>query len=87
MAAALPKLNGKHVVFGEIVSGFEILDLLEEIGSPLTAEGVPTTSAVVADCGLLEREPPAPEPAELRADVDVDVSVEVAAAGPEPEPE
>jgi cyclophilin family peptidyl-prolyl cis-trans isomerase len=66
---ALPKLNGKHVVFGEIVSGFDILDLLEEIGSPLASEGVPTTSAVIADCGILD---------------EVDISLEVTAAEPEP---
>ena len=29
MLAAQPHLNGKHVVFGRVVSGFEVVDKME----------------------------------------------------------
>eukprot|EP01043_Picozoa_sp_COSAG02_P057316 COSAG02_NODE_6936_length_3279_cov_21.396388_4_plen_106_part_00 len=28
--------------------------LLEQVGSPIESEGVPTTTAVIADCGMFE---------------------------------
>ena len=31
-----------------------IFQLLEQVGSPIESEGVPTTTAVIADCGIFE---------------------------------
>jgi len=44
------KLTGKHVAFGKVIAGMEILDRMSEVG---TKEGSVTTSVVIADCGLL----------------------------------
>jgi cyclophilin family peptidyl-prolyl cis-trans isomerase len=44
------KLNGKHVAFGKIVSGIEILDKINLAGS---AEGNTTQRVIISDCGLL----------------------------------
>lgn len=44
-------LNGKHVVFGEVMSGFEVVDALEAIGS---SSGTPSKKATIAKCGTIE---------------------------------
>ena len=41
--------DGKHVVFGEIVSGGDVLKKAEEFG---TAEGNPTAPICITDCGI-----------------------------------
>ena len=46
-----PWLNGKHVVFGEVIDGFDVVNALEKIG---TGSGSPMQRAVIADCGILE---------------------------------
>ena len=74
----LPQLNGKHVVFGKIVSGEDILDLLEEQGTK--DEGVPKTACIIADCGLAAP-PSAPE---LEPELEPEPEPELE---PEPEPE
>lgn len=51
--APCPALNGKHVVFGQVVQGLEVLDRLEELG---TTKGAPKKTAKVFRCGEL---PPA----------------------------
>ena len=43
-----PWLNGKHVVFGEVLDGFDVVDALENIGS---ADGIPMKSAVIKNSG------------------------------------
>ena len=49
------KLSGKHVVFGEIVEGADVLDLIEEAASSdKKAEGKPVVPVIIADCGLLK---------------------------------
>jgi len=45
---ATPQCDGKHVVFGEVVSGFEILDYAQTIG---TSSGAPTIPVTITDCG------------------------------------
>ncbi|GAB2220664.1 hypothetical protein Droror1_Dr00008328, partial [Drosera rotundifolia] len=45
-----PHLDGKHVVFGKVVQGMEILKKLEGMG---TAAGQPTGVVKVVDCGEL----------------------------------
>lgn len=48
-----PHLDGKHVVFGELSSGFQTLGALEENGSP---SGTPGAVAMIVDCGELPLE-------------------------------
>jgi cyclophilin family peptidyl-prolyl cis-trans isomerase len=47
--AAVPQCNGKHVVFGEVVSGFAVLDYATTFA---TKEGTPTVPVIITDCGL-----------------------------------
>jgi len=48
------KLTGKHVGFGELVEGFEVLDLIERCGREKNdvEDGVPLYSVDIADCGV-----------------------------------
>jgi len=46
---AAPQCDGKHVVFGEVVSGWEVLDAAEQHG---TASGEPDVRITVTDCGV-----------------------------------
>ena len=48
-----PWLDGKHVVFGEVVKGLEILAELEKYG---TQDGRPTAKVVISDCGIEKSE-------------------------------
>jgi peptidyl-prolyl isomerase F (cyclophilin D) len=43
-----PWLDGKHVVFGAVVEGMEVVKLIESYGS---GEGKTSAKVVVADCG------------------------------------
>ena len=49
-AATLGRLDGKHVVFGKVIEGLEMLKAIEATGSP---SGKPSQEVVVADCGVL----------------------------------
>lgn len=44
-------LDGKHVVFGTIIKGNDLLDILESIGSK---DGKPQTNVAILDCGELK---------------------------------
>ncbi|RLN82922.1 hypothetical protein BBJ28_00000872, partial [Nothophytophthora sp. Chile5] len=44
MLKASPHLNGKHVVFGEVVEGFEVVDQMEAAG--VEADGIPLVHKV-----------------------------------------
>ena len=44
-----PHLDGKHVVFGEVVDGFNVLDEIEKYGSE---QGNPLISIKFGKCGL-----------------------------------
>ncbi|KAI9250781.1 peptidyl-prolyl cis-trans isomerase cyp5 [Sporodiniella umbellata] len=48
-----PWLNGNHTVFGEMVEGESVLDLLEKHGSQ---SGRPTSMIEIVDCGELEKQ-------------------------------
>ena len=48
------KLTGKHVVFGRIVSGMEVLDRIEQAGSA-EASGTPSVTVIIADCGIVDQ--------------------------------
>lgn len=45
-----PWLNGKHVVFGEVLEGYDIVKEIEAVGSQ---SGKPSKSVVIADSGEL----------------------------------
>lgn len=47
--AAAPQCDGKHVVFGRVVSGWEVMDAAEALG---TASGEPTATIEITDCGV-----------------------------------
>ena len=49
--AATPWLDGRHVVFGEVIEGEDLVKQLEGIGS---GSGKTSKKAVIADCGVLE---------------------------------
>lgn len=46
-----PWLDGKHVVFGQVVEGFEHVRAIEGVGSP---HGKPSRTVVISDCGVLK---------------------------------
>merc|ERR1712071_221416 len=45
-----PWLDGKHVVFGKVVEGLDVVDKIEEVGSQ---SGATSKSVVVRECGEL----------------------------------
>jgi cyclophilin family peptidyl-prolyl cis-trans isomerase len=45
-----PWLDGKHVVFGSVVEGMDVLKNLESFGTP---SGSPKAKILIADCGQL----------------------------------
>ena len=49
----MPHLDGKHVVFGEIIDGHDVLDAMEKVGSP---SGKTKQEVLIQDCGELHSE-------------------------------
>ncbi|MBA42780.1 MAG: peptidylprolyl isomerase [Magnetococcales bacterium] len=45
-----PHLNGKHVVFGEMIDGWDTLDYIEQMG---TESGTPRETIKISDCNLI----------------------------------
>lgn len=45
-----PQCDGKHVVFGRVVEGLEVLTAINAQASP---SGTPKADVVIADCGVL----------------------------------
>lgn len=45
-----PWLDGKHVVFGSVVEGMEVVKAIEQVGTP---NGKPRQPVIIADCGQL----------------------------------
>lgn len=43
-------LDGKHVVFGEVIDGMNVVKVLESFG---TGNGKPTKNVIISDCGAL----------------------------------
>jgi cyclophilin family peptidyl-prolyl cis-trans isomerase len=43
-------LDGKHVVFGKVTKGLELVTTIEKLGSD---SGKPKAKVVIADCGQL----------------------------------
>jgi cyclophilin family peptidyl-prolyl cis-trans isomerase len=50
MLGPAPHLNGKHVVFGHVLEGYEVVDMMETAG---TKGGAPTKRVTVLDSGEL----------------------------------
>lgn len=46
----LAKMNGKYVIFGEVVEGLDVLDKLDEVGGG--ADGKPTLPVWIGACGM-----------------------------------
>jgi len=49
--AQTPHLNGKHVVFGQIIQGYDIVKKMEGVGS---GSGKTSAPVVIADCGQMQ---------------------------------
>ena len=45
-----PHLNGKHVVFGQVIDGYSVVKAIESVGS---GGGSVAHAVIVADCGVL----------------------------------
>jgi hypothetical protein len=46
-----PQCDGKHVVFGEVISGWSVIDAMEVLGST-EGGGEPSKSITVTECGV-----------------------------------
>lgn len=54
-----PWLDGRHVVFGEVLEGMDVVKAIEALGSQ---SGKPSKSIVIADSGELPLDETAPQP-------------------------
>lgn len=52
--APLPRLSGKHVVFGKMLHGEEVLALMEQHAAVKEGDDKPSVPMVIAGCGLLK---------------------------------
>ena len=43
-----PWLDGKHVVFGKVIDGYNVIDELNSISSK---NGIPNKKAIIVNCG------------------------------------
>ena len=48
-----PWLDGKHVVFGRVIEGMEVVKVIESMGS---SSGIPLRRVVIVDCGELKKQ-------------------------------
>jgi len=49
--AETPWLNGKHVVFGKVVEGYEVVDKVQSL--PVNRQGRPDKPVTITDCGIM----------------------------------
>lgn len=50
---ATPHLDGKHVVFGKVVEGMEVVQAIEAVGSQ---SGSTSKEVIITDCGIVGKE-------------------------------
>ena len=46
-----PHLNGRHVVFGKIIAGMDVLSIMEKVATD--SNDRPRTSVIISDCGQI----------------------------------
>ncbi len=44
-------MDEKHVVFGYVCEGFDVVDAINSVGTP---SGAPKVDVIIADCGIME---------------------------------
>jgi len=49
--AAPPHLDGKHVVFGQVVKGYDVIKAMEAVGS---RTGKTSSKVTISDCGKVQ---------------------------------
>jgi peptidylprolyl isomerase len=49
--AATPHLDGKHVVFGQVVKGYDVIKAIEAVGS---RSGKTSSKVTISDCGKIQ---------------------------------
>jgi len=48
-----PHLNGRHVVFGQVVKGMDVVKEIEKVGA--RGDGPPTKKVTITDCGEIKK--------------------------------